>query len=46
KGTVQEVEWKNVEGRLLPYKSGVPLGFVPGKTWIQVVPNLEQVQYE
>ncbi|ASA97390.1 MULTISPECIES: DUF3048 domain-containing protein [Anoxybacillus] len=46
KGTVQEVEWKNVEGRLLPYKSGAPLGFVPGKTWIQVVPNLKQVQYE
>ncbi|GIW49782.1 MAG: hypothetical protein KatS3mg080_0393 [Anoxybacillus sp.] len=45
-GTMQEVEWKNIDGRLLPYKNGVPLGFTRGKTWIQVVPNLEQVQYE
>ena len=46
KGTVQQVQWRNVDGRLLPYQDGVPLGFVPGKTWIQVVPNLQQVQYE
>lgn len=46
KGTVQHVQWKNVDGRLLPYKDGVPLGFIPGKTWIQVVPDLRQVQYE
>ncbi|WP_461202354.1 DUF3048 domain-containing protein [Anoxybacillus sp. TBDG-1] len=45
-GTMQEVEWKNIDGRLLPYKDGVPLGFMPGKTWIQVVPDLKQVQYE
>ncbi len=46
KGTVQEIQWKNVNGRLLPYKNGVPLGFVKGKTWIQVVPDLKRVQYE
>lgn len=46
KGTVQHVQWKNVDGRLLPYKDGVPLGFIPGKTWIQVVPDLRQVRYE
>lgn len=45
-GTMQEVEWKNIDGRLLPYKDGVPLGFTRGKTWIQVVPDLKQVQYE
>lgn len=36
-GRVQKVEWKNVGGRLLPYKNGKALGFVPGQTWINVV---------
>jgi hypothetical protein len=34
---VQKVVWKNVGGRLLPYKNGKALGFVPGQTWINVV---------
>jgi hypothetical protein len=44
-GTVRHVEWKNVNGRLLPYENGVPVGFVPGKTWINIVPQLDIVQY-
>ncbi|MCZ0755942.1 DUF3048 domain-containing protein [Anoxybacillus sp. J5B_2022] len=44
-GTVRPVEWKNVNGRLLPYENGVPVGFVPGKTWINIVPQLDIVQY-
>ncbi|ANB59103.1 putative lipoprotein yerB [Anoxybacillus sp. B7M1] len=44
-GTVKRVEWKNVNGRLLPYDHGVPVGFTPGKTWINVVPSLDMVQY-
>ncbi|TCL44784.1 DUF3048 family protein [Thermolongibacillus altinsuensis] len=46
KGTMQQVEWKNVDGRILPYKDGIPLGFVPGKIWINVVPTLNEVHYE
>ncbi|WEG12387.1 DUF3048 domain-containing protein [Pullulanibacillus sp. KACC 23026] len=45
KGKLQRVEWKNVGGRLLPYKNGHPLGFVPGQTWINIVessPGLEK----
>ncbi|WP_156856912.1 DUF3048 domain-containing protein [Oceanobacillus sp. AG] len=38
-GKVQEVEWQNDNGRLVPMKDGQPVGFVPGKTWINVVPN-------
>ena len=36
-GFVQKVEWKSVDGRLLPYKNGKELGFVPGQTWINIV---------
>lgn len=39
KGTVQEVEWKNVDGRILPFKDGKEVKFVPGKTWVNVVPE-------
>ncbi len=36
-GKVQKVEWRTVNGRILPYKDGKALGFVPGQTWINVV---------
>jgi hypothetical protein len=39
KGKWTEVEWMNDEGRILPYKNGVPVGFVPGKTWINIIPT-------
>lgn len=44
-GILRKVEWKNVNGRLLPYENGVPIGFISGKTWINIVPTLEMVQY-
>ncbi|MFD1737912.1 DUF3048 domain-containing protein [Bacillus salitolerans] len=42
KGKVREVEWKNSNGRILPYLDGKEVGFVPGKTWINVVPSLSE----
>ncbi|WP_106494672.1 DUF3048 domain-containing protein [Lentibacillus sp. Marseille-P4043] len=39
KGKVQQVQWENKDGRIIPVKNGKPVGFVPGKTWINVVPN-------
>jgi hypothetical protein len=44
KGTVEEVQWKNVDGRILPFKNNEPLKFVPGKTWINVVPDSPGIQ--
>ncbi|MFA1819419.1 DUF3048 domain-containing protein [Virgibacillus oceani] len=38
KGKVQEVEWENRGGRIVPVKEGEVIGFVPGKTWVNVVP--------
>ncbi|MFC4023324.1 DUF3048 domain-containing protein [Oceanobacillus longus] len=38
-GHVQEVQWENREGRIVPVKDGELVGFVPGKTWINVVPT-------
>ncbi|MFC4559468.1 DUF3048 domain-containing protein [Virgibacillus kekensis] len=38
-GKIQEVQWENREGRIIPVKDGQPVGFVPGQTWINIVPN-------
>jgi hypothetical protein len=38
-GLVREVEWQNVDGRILPFQDGKAVGFVPGKTWINIVPT-------
>lgn len=45
KGTYREVEWRNVEGKIIPYENGIPAKFVPGKTWINIVPNLKDVSF-
>ncbi|QOR66887.1 DUF3048 domain-containing protein [Cytobacillus suaedae] len=46
KGLKTEVEWKNVEGRIIPFKDGTEIGFVPGKTWINIVPTLKAVTFD
>ncbi len=38
-GGVQEIEWKNMDGILVPVENGVPVKLVPGKTWIHIVPT-------
>ncbi|SDX96898.1 Protein of unknown function [Evansella caseinilytica] len=38
-GKVQEVEWKNDDGMILPYKDGKRLPYLPGQTWINLVPS-------
>lgn len=43
KGKYREVEWRNVDGRILPFENGEEVKFVPGKTWINIVPNLNIV---
>ncbi|KYD26358.1 MULTISPECIES: DUF3048 domain-containing protein [Geobacillus] len=45
-GVIQPIEWKNIDGRLLPYRDGRPVGFVPGKTWINIVPTLDIVHWK
>ncbi|MDO6448911.1 DUF3048 domain-containing protein [Oceanobacillus profundus] len=39
KGQVQEIQWENKDGRIIPVKDGQPIGLVPGKTWVNVVPT-------
>ncbi|HLU24031.1 MAG TPA: DUF3048 domain-containing protein [Bacillaceae bacterium] len=46
KGKVKEVEWKNESGRLVPYEGGQPAKLVPGKTWFNVVPDMNIVSYQ
>ncbi|RSK29218.1 DUF3048 domain-containing protein [Bacillus sp. HMF5848] len=46
-GVVQEVQWRNVDGKILPYLDGEPVGLLPGKTWISIVPSLsDMVSFE
>ncbi|MEH7073004.1 DUF3048 domain-containing protein [Neobacillus drentensis] len=39
KGKVNQVEWKNKNGEIVPVKNGEEIPLVPGKTWINVVPT-------
>lgn len=39
KGIAQKVQWENIDGKILPFKNGEEMGFVPGKTWINVIPT-------
>ena len=41
-GVYQYVDWENIDGQILPVRDGEGLNFVQGKTWINVVPNLDQ----
>ncbi|MBP2005747.1 DUF3048 domain-containing protein [Halobacillus andaensis] len=34
-----DVEWKNKDGRILPYQDGELVPFKPGQTWVNVVPE-------
>ncbi|MGE8207715.1 DUF3048 domain-containing protein [Heyndrickxia sp. NPDC080065] len=45
RGFYREIEWKNVDGKIIPYENGIPAKFVPGKTWINIVPNLKDVSF-
>jgi hypothetical protein len=45
RGVCREVEWRNENGRILPYENGKPLPFVPGKTWINIVKSLDSVSF-
>ncbi|RBW70836.1 DUF3048 domain-containing protein [Bacillus taeanensis] len=38
-GVVQQVEWKNENGRLLPFLNGQKLKLLPGATWINIIPS-------
>ncbi|ADU28710.1 DUF3048 domain-containing protein [Evansella cellulosilytica] len=38
-GTLQEVEWKNVDGIILPFKDDQQVPFLPGQTWVNIVPT-------
>ncbi|MCT8136638.1 DUF3048 domain-containing protein [Anaerobacillus sp. CMMVII] len=39
-GVYQPVQWENVGAQILPMKDGEIVGFLTGKTWINVVPKL------
>lgn len=45
KGIMQKLEWKSEDGRILPFQNGKPMKLVPGKTWINIVPELTMASY-
>lgn len=40
-GNVEKMEWKNVAGKITPYRNGVEAEFVPGTTWVNVLPGYD-----
>lgn len=38
KGGARQIEWKNENGRIVPVKNGETVGFIPGQTWVNIVP--------
>lgn len=38
-GKQRRVHWENEDGRIIATKNGAEIGFVPGKTWISIVPD-------
>lgn len=38
-GYVKRVKWENRDGRLLPVEDGEVVPFVPGQTWVNVIPT-------
>lgn len=38
KGKVNQVDWKNINGRIIPFHNGKEVPFVQGKTWVNVIP--------
>jgi hypothetical protein len=43
-GKVNEVDWKNRNGRIVPVKDGKEVPFVQGRTWVNVVPTSPGLQ--
>jgi hypothetical protein len=39
KGKGMEVDWVNRDGRIMIVKNGMEVGLVPGKTWVNVIPD-------
>ncbi|MBS4191831.1 DUF3048 domain-containing protein [Bacillus sp. FJAT-49705] len=39
KGKWNEVEWENIDGKILPVLNGKKVGFAPGRTWINIIPS-------
>ncbi len=38
-GVKHDVDWQSDDGVILPYHEGEPVQFVPGQTWINIVPK-------
>ncbi len=38
-GKLRKVQWKNVNGRILPYENNEPIPLQKGATWINIIPS-------
>jgi glucose-6-phosphate 1-dehydrogenase len=46
RGKVIEVTWKNVDGVIQAFKDGEQMKLYPGKTWVNIVQDLNGVSYQ
>lgn len=40
-GKLREVQWRNVDGRILPFENNEPVSLRKGSTWINIIPSSE-----
>ncbi|GAB2547424.1 DUF3048 domain-containing protein [Gracilibacillus alcaliphilus] len=48
RGKVQHVQWEQNDGKIVPTKDGEPVPFIPGQTWINIIPTdkgIDQVKW-
>jgi hypothetical protein len=45
KGKGIPIEWKFENGWIVPYQDGKEIGLIPGKTWVNVLPETGKVTY-
>lgn len=43
-GVKKDVQWKNDNGRITAVKEGSSIPLVPGKTWVNIVPDINDVE--
>jgi hypothetical protein len=45
RGKAIPIRWENVSGAIVPVQNGEMLPLLPGKTWINVLPETGRVTY-
>ena len=45
RGKVIPIEWRFRDGWIVPFKDGKEVGLLPGKTWVNILPETGKVSF-